>query len=190
MPVAGLGCDFRTTLSGAYLRVAPHCPDRRSSTMLEREWTQTLERADLVSFIGAALSCTGQAEFYGDAKGQAVSIGFFHEYMLGNYRRMYAHCLAVGINHYNRARIIVNLLTHARQVQAPSRNEEGRLIAAALRELPAPRVYRVFEELVQHRVNNRRTRKIIAQYLADRSEPELHTLKYRRRLGKIAAHFH
>ena len=158
--------------------------------MTEREWTQTLERADLVSFIGAALSCTGQAEFYGDAKGQAVSIGFFHEYMLVNYRRMYAHCLAVGINHYNRARIIVNLLTHARQISPVSRSEEGRLIAAALRELPPPRVYRVFEELVQRRVNNRRTRKIVAQYLAERREPELHTLKYRRRLGKIAAHFH
>lgn len=158
--------------------------------MAEREWTQTLERADLVSFIGAALSCTGQAEFYGDAKGQAVSIGFFHEYMLVGYRRMYAHCLAVGINHYNRAQIIVNLLTHAKHLGATVRREEGRLIAAALRELPPPRVYRLFEELVMRGVNNRRTRKIVADYLAQRAEPELHTLKYRRRLGKIATHFH
>lgn len=158
--------------------------------MTEREWTHALERADLVSFIGAALSCTGQAEFYGDAKGQAVSIGFFHEYMLGSYRRMYAHCLAVGINHYNRARIIVNLLTHARHISTPVRHEEGGLIAAALRELPPPRVYRVFEELVKRGVNNRRTRKIVAQYLAERPEPELHTLKYRRRLATISAHFH
>jgi hypothetical protein len=157
--------------------------------MTER-WTHALERADLVSFIGAALSCTGQAEFYGDAKGQAVSIGFFHEYMLVNYRRMYAHCLAVGINHYNRARIIVNLLTHAKHIPTSVRHEEGRLIAASLRELPAPRVYRVFEELVAKGINNRRTRKIVSQYLADRPHPELHTLKYRRRLGKIAAHFH
>jgi hypothetical protein len=158
--------------------------------MASHEWTNTLERGDLVSFIGAALSCTGQGEFYGDAKGQAVSIGFFHEYVLGNYRRMYAHCLAVGINDYNRARIIVNLLTSAVQIPASARNEEGRLIAASLRELPPPRVYRIFEELVERRVNNRRTRKIVAQYLADRTEPELHTLKYRRRLAKIAAHFH
>jgi hypothetical protein len=158
--------------------------------MASQEWTNTLERGDLVSFIGAALSCTGQAEFYGDAKGQAVSIGFFHEYVLGNYRRMYGHCLAVGINHYNRARIIVNLLTSADRVPAATRQEEGRLIAAALRELPPPRVYRIFEELVQRRVNNRRTRKIVAQYLAERPEPELHTLKYRRRLARITAHFH
>jgi hypothetical protein len=158
--------------------------------MASQERIDALERSDLVSFIGAALSCTGQREFYGDAKGQAVSIGFFHEYVLGNYRRMYAHCLAVGINHYNRARIIVNLLTSSARVPAEARNEEGRLIASALRELPPPRVYRIFEELVEHRVNNRRTRTIVSQYLADRNEPELHTLKYRRRLGKIAAHFH
>jgi hypothetical protein len=170
--------------------VAPHCPDRRFSIMNSQEWTNALERGDLLSFIGAALSCTGQGEFYGDAKGQAVSIGFFHEYVLGNYRRMYGHCLAVGINDYNRARIIVNLLTSPAQIPAPARNEEGRLIAAALRELPPPRVYRIFAELVERGVNNRRTRKIVAQYLADRTEPELHTLKYRRRLGKIAAHFH
>jgi hypothetical protein len=158
--------------------------------MASQEWTNTLERGDLVSFIGAALSCTGQAEFYGDAKGQAVSIGFFHEYVLGNYRRMYGHCLAVGINDFNRARIIVNLLTSAASVPVATRYEEGRLIAAALRELPPPRVYRIFEELVERRVNNRRTRKIVSQYLAERREPELHTLKYRRRLAKIAAHFH
>jgi hypothetical protein len=158
--------------------------------MASQEWTNALERGDLVSFIGAALSCTGQGEFYGDAKGQAVSIGFFHEYVLGNYRRMYAHCLAVGINDYNRARIVVNLLTSASSVPVATRNEEGRLIASALRELPPPRVYRIFAELVERRVNNRRTRKIVAQYLAERREPALHTLKYRRRLAKIAAHFH
>lgn len=158
--------------------------------MASQEWTNALERGDLVSFIGAALSCTGQREFYGDGKGQAVSIGFFHEYVLGNYRRMYAHCLAVGINDYNRARIIVNLLTSSAGVSNPVRNEEGRLIAGALRELPTPRVYRIFEELVERRVNNRRTRKIVSEYLANRREPALHTLKYRRRLAKIAAHFH
>ncbi|MFV8749393.1 hypothetical protein ACNOYE_02450 [Nannocystaceae bacterium ST9] len=154
------------------------------------ERIDALERDDLVSFIGAALSCTGQAEFYGDRKGQAVAIGFFHEYMLGNYRRMYTHCLAAGTNDYNRARIIVNLLIHPADATPAMRREEGRLIAATLRELPPPRVYRIFEELVERRVNNRRTRKIVADYLAERAEPELHTLKYRRRLAKIAAHFH
>src|SRR5690606_10561274 len=147
-------------------------------------------REDLLGFISAALACTGQAEFYGDAAGQAVSIDFFHQYVLGNYRRMYAHCLAAGINDFNRAMIIVNLLLTARQAPRPERDEEGRLIAAALRRLPANRVYRLFERLVDLKLNNRRIRRIVRDWLDARPEPELHTIKYRRRLAKIVAHFH
>ncbi len=158
--------------------------------MATRETIEALERSDLVAFIGAALSCSGQDEFYGDAKGQAVSIGFFHEYMLAGYRRMYAHCLAVSINDYNRALIILNLVEHAEALAPHERAEEGRLIAAALRRLPPPRAYRIFEALVDRRVNNRRTRKIVADYLATRAEPELHAIKYRRRLARIVRHFH
>lgn len=145
-------------------------------------------REDLVGFISAALACTGQAEFYGDAAGQALSIDFFHTYMLGNYRRLYAQCLAAGVNDFNRATIIVNLLCTA--ASASERAEEGRLIAAALRELPPHRVYRVLEQLVELRVTNRRTRRIVRDYLDGRREPELHAIKYRRRLSRIAAHFH
>ncbi|KIG18580.1 hypothetical protein DB30_00265 [Enhygromyxa salina] len=149
-----------------------------------------LEREDLLSFINAALACTGQDEFYGDATGQALSIGFFHAYVLGNYRRLYAHCLAAGINDFNRTKIIFNLLTTPAGVPAQQREQEGRLIAAALPELPPPRVYRLLEALVDRRVNNRRTRRIVADYLAGRRDPQLHALKYRRRIAKIAAHFH
>ena len=56
--------------------------------------------------------------------------------------------------------------------------------------MPANRVYRVLERLVALRLNNRRIRRIVADYLASRPAPELHTLKYRRRLSSIAAHFH
>jgi len=147
-------------------------------------------REDLVGFISAALACTGQAEFYGDAAGQALSIDFFHTYMLGNYRRMYAQCLAAGINDFNRATIIINLLCTAARASQRERAEEGRLIAAALRELPPHRVYRVFEQLVELRLTNRRVRRIVRDYLDGRGEPELHAIKYRRRLSKIAAHFH
>jgi len=154
---------------------------------------KALEREDLVTFISAALACTGQDEFYGDAVGQAVSIGFFHEYVLGNYRRMYAHCLAAGVNDFNRAAIIVNLLSTRAAAPSQSRAalvEEGQLIAAALRQLPPNRVYRVFERLVELRVTNRRTRRIVRDYLDARPEPELHAVKYRQRLAKIVAHFH
>ncbi len=147
-------------------------------------------REDLVGFINAALACTGQAEFYADATGQAVSIEFFHAYVLGNYRRLYADCLAAGVNDYNRAQIIFNLLATAKQVAPSERRREGRLIAAALRTLPPNRVYRLFERLVDARITNRRTRRIVGDYLDSLADPELHFVKYRLRLARIIAHFH
>jgi hypothetical protein len=147
-------------------------------------------REDIVNFISAAVACTGQAEFYGDAAGQAISIDFFHAYMLGNYRRLYAHCLAAGVNDYNRAEIIFNLLGTATTASPEQRREEGRLIAAALRALPANRVYRLFERLVEARRTNRRIRRIVRDYLDARPHPELHAVKYRQRLARIVAHFH
>lgn len=55
-------------------------------------------REDLVMFINACLACTGQREFYDDAYGQRVSIDFLHDYILGNYRLLYARSLCAGIN--------------------------------------------------------------------------------------------
>ena len=150
----------------------------------------TVGREDLVNFISAALACTGQAEFYGDAYGQAISIEFLHEYVLGNYRRMYAHCLAAGVNDFNRARIVRNLLATSKAAGVEQRREEGRLIAVALDRLPPNRVYRLFENLAQHKLGNRRLRRIVADYLATRPDLPLHALKYRRRLARIVAHLH
>ncbi len=59
---------------------------------------QHIESEDLVTFINAGFACTRQREFYSDELEQAFSIKFLHEYMLGNYRRLYALTLAAGIN--------------------------------------------------------------------------------------------
>ena len=67
---------------------------------------EKLERDDLVTFINACNACTRQAEFYSDDKGQGVSIEFLHEYILGNYRRLYARTLVAGINQFNKGLII------------------------------------------------------------------------------------
>src|SRR5690349_16667910 len=115
-------------------------------------------REDLVTFINACFACTGQREFYADARGQAVSIDFLHAYILGNYRRLYARALAAGINHYNQAEIIARLLASGKDAPAAHRAEEGALIAAALRALPTHRAYHVLESLRARRVNNRRAR--------------------------------
>ncbi|MCA8924480.1 MAG: hypothetical protein KDD82_21900 [Planctomycetes bacterium] len=151
---------------------------------------RTVAREDLVLFINACFACTRQNEFYSDAAGQAVSIGFLHEYILGNYRPLYARTLATGINHFNQAQIVFQLLRSGRETPAEFRAEENALIRAALAGLPPQRVYRLFTRLRRARVNNRRARATIRDYLASRPDPAFHAIKYRSKLNAASAHAH
>ena len=85
--------------------------------------------------------------------GQRVSIEFLHEYILGNYRRLYARTLAAGINHFSQATAIVAAARDRRDDgRARTAREEGALIAAALRALPPHRALRVLRALAERRV--------------------------------------
>lgn len=183
-----------------------HDPDlSRLPASGSRAAARRVEREDLVTFINAAFSSTGQREFYGDAAGQAISIDFLHEYIHGNYRRLYARCLAVGLNHFNTAKIVVNLLATSRETlvggsgprAARERaavteawHEEGRLVTAALQRLPAPQAFRSLRALAERRVNNRRARAIVHEWLHARRDPDFDAVKYRGALRSIVRHFH
>lgn len=159
-------------------------------TAADANVTERVEREDMVMFINACFACTGQKEFYGDSRGQQVSISFLHEYILGNYRRLYARCLAAGINHFNKALIIANLLATGPKTPSSFRHEEGALIFAALRDLPPQRAYGVLEGLQRRKINNRRARAIARRYLAERGDLAFEALKYRNKLRTAAAHAH
>lgn len=145
---------------------------------------------DLVMFVNAAIASTGQHEFRADAAQQRLSLAFLHEYVLGNYRDLYAATLALEINHFNAALVVTNLLRTARLASPAQRAREGRLIAARLRLLPPQRVYRVFRELRRLGVNNRRTRAIIRDWVAGRPDLPFDAVKYRRSLSVAARHAH
>ncbi len=149
-----------------------------------------VEREDMVMFINACFACSGQREFYSDGRGQHVSIDFLHQYILGNYRRLYARCLAAGINHFNKAQVIVNLLASGKATAPAQRAEEGELIYAGLRSLPTHRAYRVIEALRDRRVNNRRARAVTKRFLEERKDLAFEALKYRNKLRAAAAHTH
>ena len=151
---------------------------------------EQVAREDLVMFVNACFSCTGQREFYNDARGQAVAIDFLHAYILGNYRRLYARTLAAGINHFNQAQIILNLLASGKQTPPEDRHEEGALIAAALRALPPQRAWRVLELLRERRINNRRARAIAREYVRGRPDLDFDAVKYRAKLRATVAHGH
>lgn len=160
-------------------------PTQRAESHVER-----VGREDLVLFINAAFSCTRQHEFYTDAGGQALTIEFLHQYILGNYRRLYARTLAAGVNHFNQSLILFNLLATGRETPAAFREEEGALIRAGLRALPPQRALRLLEQLRERRINNRRTRAVIRDYLASRPDPVFDAIKYRPRVRAAARHAH
>ena len=152
--------------------------------------SQQVAREDLVMFINACLACTGQREFYDDAYGQKVSINFLHDYILGNYRLLYARTLAAGINHFNQSQIIIKLLATGKQTQPKHRQEEGALIAAALNKLPPQRAWKVLQQLRKQHINNRRARAIARDYLQQRRDINFDAVKYRSKVRAIATHAH
>ncbi|MFJ9853107.1 hypothetical protein [Streptomyces sp. NPDC101150] len=145
---------------------------------------------DVLLFVNAAITSTGQREFHSDEAAQHMSLDFLHEYVRVNYRPLYAASLALDINDHNAALIVRRLLESAGEASAGERRVEGRLIAARLARLPAPRVYRLFRALRAAKVNNRRTRAIMRDWLAARPDPALDAVKYRSGLKCAARHAH
>ncbi|MUH01763.1 hypothetical protein F7734_59715 [Scytonema sp. UIC 10036] len=151
---------------------------------------EQVTREDLVMFINACLACTGQKEFYDDAYGQRVSIDFLHDYIIGNYRLLYARTLVSGINHFNQAQIILKLLATGREAKNEYRKEEGALIAAALKQLPPQRAWGVLQQLRKQRINNRRSRAIAREYVQQRRDISFDAVKYRSKVRAIVSHAH
>lgn len=173
--------------------VRPAVPRVSQETAIE---TQTETIADLIAaedvlmFVNAAITSTGQREFHTGAAEQQLSLDFLHRYMLGNYRDLYAATLALDINDHNAVTIAANLLATADQARSDQREREGRLIARRLALLPPSRVYGLFRRLRRDRVNNRRTRAIMRDWLAARPDLAFDAVKYRTAVKEAMRHAH
>ncbi|MFI6102587.1 hypothetical protein [Streptomyces sp. NPDC051310] len=146
---------------------------------------------DVLLFVNAAVTATGQREFRSGADEQRLSLSFLHAYVRTNYRSVYAAALALDINDHNAALIIEELLRTAADAGGPERKRaEGRLIAARLALLPPQRVYRLFRGLRAAKVNNRRTRAVLRDWLAARPDLAHDAVKYRSGLKGAVRHAH
>ncbi|MEV0643807.1 hypothetical protein AB0I28_00950 [Phytomonospora sp. NPDC050363] len=145
---------------------------------------------DVLLFVNAALTATGQREFHAEAGRQRLSLDFLHSYMLGNYRELYSGVLALGVNDHNAAMIVHRLLATGAEATPEQRRAEGPLIARRLATLPPQRVYRLFRRLRADKVNNRRTRRIMRDWLAARPDPAFDAVKYRAGLKATLRHAH
>lgn len=145
---------------------------------------------DLLLFVNAAVTATGQDEFRSRADEQRLSLSFLHDYVRVNHRPLYAAALALDINDHNATRIVEQLLRTATDATTDEKRTEGALIAARLAALPPQRVYRLFGALRTAKVNNRRTRAIMRDWLAGRPDHGHDAVKYRRGLKTAARHAH
>ncbi|MEU6805339.1 hypothetical protein [Streptomyces neyagawaensis] len=145
---------------------------------------------DVLLFVNAAITSTGQREFHSDADEQQLSLDFLHAYVLGNHRDLYAGVLALDINDHNAVLVIRRLLETTGEATADQRRSEGRLIACRLAKLPPRRVYGLFAALRRAGVNNRRTRAIMRDWLAARPDLAFDAVKYRSGLKVALRHAH
>lgn len=159
-------------------------------TGTKESFADLIAAEDVLLFVNAAVTATGQREFHSRADQQRLSLSFLHEYVRVNYRAIYAAVLALDINDHNAVRIIVELLRTADEADAEQKRAEGRLIAARLAALPPQRVYRAFRVLRTAKVNNRRTRAIQRDWLAARGDLAHDAVKYRSALKAVARHTH
>lgn len=151
---------------------------------------QRIAREDVLLFMNAARAGTAQEEFYEGEGEQALSLDFLHEYMLVNYRELYARTLVMGLNHYNTGLVVGCLLSAGAPQLESEREVEAGLIAAALESLPAPQAYKALRRLRHWGVNNARTRRAILHYLAHREDLPFHVIKYRGHIKALARHAH
>jgi len=149
-----------------------------------------LAAEDVLLFVNAAITSTGQREFHSESGLQQGSLEFLHEYTAVNYRDLYAAALALGINDHNAALIVLRLLSTARDATPEQRRTEGPLIARTLRRLPPHRVFHLFSALRRARVNNRRTRALMREWLEARPDPAFDAVKYRAAFKTAVRHAH
>ncbi|MFB9675970.1 hypothetical protein [Streptosporangium vulgare] len=145
---------------------------------------------DVLLFVNAAITSTGQREFHSGAGEQSLSLDFLHRYLMGNYRDLYAATLALDVNDHNAVLIARNLLVTTGEAEPEQRRAEGRLIARRLALLPPPRVFGLFRELRRAKVNNRRTRAIMRDWLGARPDLAFDAVKYRGAVKDAVRHAH
>src|SRR5690606_29372840 len=174
-PAAGLRGDFRISPLKRSSRSSPLSspagPSTTSGAAMTDTYADLLACEDVLRFANAAISGTGQREFLGGPGEQLLTLDFLHSYVRVNHRDLYAAVLALDVNDHNAARIVHGLLSEPAGPGAAALPEEGALIARRLADLPPQRAYRLFRRLAADRVNNRRTRAVIAQWLRNRPDP-------------------
>jgi len=142
---------------------------------------------DLVQFLNIACTGTGQKTFYNAKRDQEAALNQIHSRLMAEDRRIYSLTVGFPVNDKNRQLVCENLLATARE--ATDLDLEDHVIAFVMEQIQFNRVLNMLCDLVDKKVNNSRTRKIM-QFVWAQLIDEYRAIKYRDKIRRLLRHAH
>ena len=144
-----------------------------------------------LNFIDVANTATDRATFYNKKEEQKDAVTAIHKTMISIDRGVYgASLLLNGVTDYTITTGIKNLLSvkEYREQSSIDLDTETKIVAFLLTQLPAPRMFKLYEDLKEKRTNNSRTRKVILMSILNSKSLDYWAVKYRKKIYDSLEH--
>jgi len=143
-------------------------------------------------FIESAVTATGRATFYNTVEEQRKALEVIHRTLFYLDRGLYGLLLAFGgVTDHARQMGVLRLLSFPRRDDEPSLlsdSQEKDLLRWMVRSMPPQRAFKLFEMIACARINNRRTRKLMLDFIFHSPKLELWSVRYRTGLRRSLIH--
>lgn len=146
----------------------------------------------ICKFLDVIQTATARATFYNKKGEQEKAVTDLHKNLFVMDRGIYSLCLLLpGINDYAKQVGMGVLLDNARPQDLQSLldvGQEGKVLAYLSRFMPPQRLFKLYAELRQNRVNNARTKKLILRSILSSPKVDFWAIKYRFKLRRALEH--
>ncbi len=153
-------------------------------------------RADVhkavTSFLDAAAVATGQKTFYNSKEEQEKALVAVHAALATVDRGLYAALLCLpGVTDLSRQKGLAYLLDTPRPEDTEfllNQLQENNAVALLARDMPPQRLFKMFGQFREKKINNRRTRRLILSSILGNARLPLWSVKYREKLRVALRH--
>lgn len=145
----------------------------------------------LSDMIDVSFSATNRATFYNSKQEQEAAVEKIHKELFNLDRGLYGLSLLLpGTNDYARQLGLGFLLDNPRggKLAVLTEAQEAKLVTYLAQFMPPQRLFKLYRELRQNRVNNSRTRKLILRTILGSRRLELWAVKYRFKIRQALSH--
>lgn len=143
-------------------------------------------RTMCISVIDQSSTGINRSTAYNTKEEQQALMNAAHRELLEYSRTIYMLMYSLPSTYYMKQLGVMNLLTSTPDGVIPAHKEQA-ILNMWLRSMPVPAVLRMFCGLVDKRVNNSRTKRVMLHYILSDSL-EFWSVKYRSKLRKILKH--